>query len=108
MLAPAFLAIQLKGFSAWEPRTQAIVSLVGGVIFLVMATAFVRRVGWMAIVLPIALVLGLYWINSSAGCMETAIEPEEKGNFEAKGGIKSVVKPKAPAPGSPATTPSSR
>ena len=71
----SLLAMQFKGFSEWEPRVQAIVTLVGGVVFLVALTTFVRRLGWWVILIPAVFVGVMYFLNKNAGCMRKAARP---------------------------------
>lgn len=92
--------MQLKGFSEWEPRTQAIVSLVGGVVFLVMFTAFVRRVGWPVIFVPVLLIGILYLMNKNAGCMESATKPGDARGGDALIEESGAAKPGVKRPGS--------
>ena len=49
-----------------------IACLILGVILIVGAVALVRRVGWVAILLPAALIGGVYAMNRHAGCFEHA------------------------------------
>ncbi len=91
-LIDLYLALELKGFSQWEPRTKALVAIVGGVLLLVFTIALIRKVGVVAIAVPAVIIGALYVMNQNSGCLEGATEVNDEGTYQ-KG------KSKAPAPG---------
>ncbi len=66
-----YLALELKGFSQWEPRTKALVSIVGGILILVISLSFIRKVGIIAIILPVGVFGSIYMMSKNSGCAMT-------------------------------------
>lgn len=98
-LLDLYLALELKGFGAWEPRTKAVVCIVGGVLLLVFTIAFIRKVGLVAILVPAVIIGALYVMNQNAGCLQGSTDANEAGTYE-KGKIKKSAPtgPTTPAP----------
>jgi hypothetical protein len=96
-----YLAVELKGFSSWEPRTKAIVCIVGGVMLLVFTIAFIRKVGIIAITVPVVIIGALYVMNQNAGCLEGNTDASEAGSYEKK----KLQKPAPPKTAPTGTTP---
>lgn len=92
-----YLALELNGFSSWEPRTKAIVCIVGGVLLLVFTIAFIRKVGIIAILVPAVIIGSLYVMNQNAGCLEGNTDASDIGTYQKK-------KLQAPAPSKTAPT----
>lgn len=100
-LLDLYLAVNLKGFDAWDPKTRALVLIIGGVLLLVFSVAFVRKVGVVGILVPAIIIGSIYTMNQNAGCLEKATDVQESGTYE-KGKAKPAP---APAPGAkPAPT----
>lgn len=96
-----YLAVNLKGFDAWDPKTKALVLIVGGVLLLVFSVAFVRKVGVVGILVPAIIIGSIYTMNQNSGCLEKATDVQEEGTYQ-KGKTKPAA---APAPGAkPAPT----
>jgi hypothetical protein len=89
-----YLALELKGFSSWEPRTKAVVCIVGAVLLLVFTIAFIRKVGIIAILVPAVIIGALYVMNQNAGCLEGNTDPSEAGSYQKK----KLQAPAKPAP----------
>jgi hypothetical protein len=89
-LLDLYLALELKGFNSWEPKTKAVVCIVGGVLLLVFTIAFIRKVGIVAILVPCAIIGALYAMNQNAGCLQGNTDASETGAYE-KGKLKKVI-----------------
>jgi len=72
------LALQVKGFDSWEPRTKVVVCLVGLVVVILLVVALVRKVGWVAILLPVVVIGSIVVMNRHSGCLEHIGDLKEK------------------------------
>lgn len=97
-----YLAVNLKGFGDWDPKTKALVFIVGGVLLLVFSVAFVRKVGFVGILVPTIVIGAIYAMNQNSGCMQNSTDANELGTYEKE--KKNLLAPKSgdkPAPKTP-------
>lgn len=92
-LLDLYLALNFSGFSQWEPRTKALVCIVGGVLALAVAIAFIRKVGIVAILVPVIIIGAIFAMQKNSGCLDKAGDVQTEGTYE---------KGKVNTPGSPA------
>lgn len=101
-LSDLYLAMNLQGFSEWDPKTKALVVIIGGVLLLVLSIAFVRKVGIVGILVPTIIIGAIYAMNQNSGCLGNATDANEEGTYE-KGKIKKPAgTTTTPAPTTPA------
>lgn len=91
-LLDLYLALEFKGFSQWEPKTRALVAIVGGIIILAISISFIRKVGIIAIIVPILVFGSIFVMSKNSGCLEKAGEVQEEGTYK-KGQTKPMTMP---------------
>ena len=77
-----YLALEVKGFGQWEPKTKALFCIIVGVFTIVSTIALIRKVGVLAIALPCVIIGAMYVMNQNAGCMDAATDVKEEGSYQ--------------------------
>lgn len=80
-LIDCYLALEFKGFSQWEPKTKALVCIIGGIITLAISISFVRKVGIVAIIVPALIIGSIFAMSKNSGCLEKATEVQDEGTY---------------------------